>query len=500
VADERGSEQPRGRVPGRPDQHHPPRPTPPPTSRLVTVELSPRSLRLVPGQVETAQVTVRYHGQLVDELAIDLHGELAPFARLAPDELNLYPDTEGQATIRFTPPRAPRPPAGLLELELAVTSRADPTARAILRAPVEIEPFDLLLAETQGSTTQSGSREAVLPIKLRNLGNRPVVAALRAVESAGLAVGLSAASVDLEPGAESTVWANLMPQQPIWFGSSRLFPFTIIASSEFSPPITIDGRFERLPRLGRLRLGLAGLAAGAIVIVGAAGLMLNGGGPPPVTTPTLPAATPTAIANVTDAPTSPPAPATAELTATPSAPPTDSPSAPPTDSPSAPPTDSPSAPPTPVPTIAPAFLEAGDWSLNSLSFPSLALWSISPDAVLSAGGTLTFSQQTRGLVATWTLVAGAKPLTCMGDYNELGQIVAFDASYDVSPLLFQLRGDVMRALCGLGVSTDQAPFTLTSSSARLPLLTWGLSMANTNGTSINWRRSSLVVPSLPALP
>jgi Repeat of unknown function (DUF346) len=274
-------DEPPARVPGRPINNPQPPSRPenptgqPPPGRGIHVEISPRNVRIVPGEAETAQITVRNQGGVVDEVSLTVRGDPAAWTRVAPDTLNLYPGTQGQATIRFAPPKAPRPLAGLLPLEIAVNSQRQPDSSMVWQGSVELAPYDNLLAAADGTTYLSGRREAVLPVKLRNLGNRPANVYVSAADLPGVTVSLSQADLALDAGAEATVWATIRARAALGAGPPKQLPYTIVVSSDYSPPVTIDGRFEQTPApVGRSLKWLA-IAAGVLVVAGvvAAGVL-----------------------------------------------------------------------------------------------------------------------------------------------------------------------------------------------------------------------------------
>ncbi len=273
---------PDGEPPARQPGYRPPenRPTPaqqqqsePAASRL-SIDVSPRYIRLQPGEVVTASIKVRNMGPVVDEITLTPRGEAGAWITIAPDTLNIYPSTEAEATIRFAPPRASRPPAGLFAFEIAVNSDRQPDSSTVYRGSVELGSYDNLSAAATGTTYVTGRRDAILPIKVRNLGNRPTNVQVSAADLPGAAVLLSAPAFALEPGGEATVWATIRPKSGFMSGPPRQFPFTVSVSSDYSPPLTIDGRMEQLARFSRKRL-VALAVLGAVLLTVGGGFIAN---------------------------------------------------------------------------------------------------------------------------------------------------------------------------------------------------------------------------------
>ena len=406
-ADEEPVTEPMARRPGRPE---PPRPTPRPAPetgegggrvRGIHVDMAPRHVLLTPGEAQTATITVRNLGSIVDEVTLNVIGGAAPWTRVAPASLNIYPGTEAQAAVRFAPPRAPTPLAGLLQLDIDVSSSAQPESSTLFSTSLEISPYDNLAVTADGPTMLSGVSEAVLPLRVRNLGNRPTNIRLHAVAAGGTSVGLSVSSLAMEAGAEANVFATVRPPAQVPGHPARMHPFTVTVESDHAAPVTVDARMEQpaapLPPKASSRrpllaaLGLLGLAAAALAVVAAlAGWIpgVNLGG-----TANTDGPTPTAGAIVTTPPDTAGPPTTepaGELTVPP-----------------APET----TPPTPVPLPELSFAEraAGAWQM-------LAIYSPYFDDLGYAYNNVSGRLDVTGTDFTWWWPATESPevLTCHG--------------------------------------------------------------------------------------
>src|SRR3954453_3376275 len=241
-----------------------------PTASRLSVDVSPRYIRLQPGEGVTATIKIRNMGPVVDEITLTPRGEAAAWITIAPDTLNIYPSTEAEATIRFAPPRASRPPAGLFAFEIAVNADRQPDSSMVYRGSVELGAYDSLTAAASGTTYMTGRRDAILPIKVRNQGNRPTNVLVSAADLPGASVTLSAPVFALEPGGEATVWATIKPRSGFMSRPPRQFPFTVSVSSDYSAPLTIDGRMEQLARFSRKTLVALGVLGAVLLTVGGA--------------------------------------------------------------------------------------------------------------------------------------------------------------------------------------------------------------------------------------
>jgi hypothetical protein len=266
------NDEPPVRQPGfRPQENRPyPSEQTEPTASRISVDVSPRNVRLQPGEVVTAAMKVRNMGAVVDEITLTPRGGASSWITVAPDTLNIFPSTEGEATIRFAPARAPRPQAGLFDYEIAVNSDRQPASSMVFRGSVELGAYDNLTAAATGTTFLTGRRESILPIKIRNLGNRLTNVTVAAADLPGANVNLSASQFALEPGGEATVWATIRARSGFLTGAPRQHPFTISVSSDYSAPLTIDGRMEQTSRFGRRSLtSIVAIAAGVAIVGGA---------------------------------------------------------------------------------------------------------------------------------------------------------------------------------------------------------------------------------------
>jgi hypothetical protein len=361
MTDERGQSEPKGRVPGRPE------PTPPgeragqPTYRGILAQLDPRFTRVSPGEVVAITVSVRNATPLVDEVGLRLTGEAAAWAQVAPDTLRLYPGTAGSAVIRLAPPKGSLPHAGLVTFGLSVSSVNQQAEITAIEGSIEVGAYDNLAVQPGASTELSGNRDAAFPINVTNLGNRATRVAARAANTAGAAVSLSPQGLTLTPGEQATVWARVKPRSRIWFGQAKIHPFTVSVSGDYAPPVSIDGRMDQRPVIGKGRLAALGTIVAAIA-VGAAVLLLPGllaskpAGPGPQTPGPSIAVAPTLLIGVGNTPQAPPPTVGPKKS---KKPPVGSTDAPPTDQPTTP---SPPPPPLPV-TGPPGYSQCADVGL-----------------------------------------------------------------------------------------------------------------------------------------
>jgi hypothetical protein len=309
--------------------------------------LEPAKLTVEPGQPGVVRLRVRNTGRVVDKVNLAVLGRTAGWATVNPPSINLYPGTEGNATVTFVPPRVPSTTAGTVPFAVRAESEEDPAGSAIEEGDLTVMPFRALTA-TMVPVTSYGRDEGRHTLNLVNGGNTAVMLAIDASDPDQLLqIGVGVPQVRVEPGATQPIGIVVRPSGDIGRRAGIRRPFDVRVRDESgTPAATVTGGFEvkadaasRWPMIAvAVAVGLA-LLVGSVVVASQLlpGFIGPGGELPSAAAGSIPP---------TDAP------ATA-------APPTDAPptEAPPTEPP--PPTEAPPTepPPTePPPTEAPALV------------------------------------------------------------------------------------------------------------------------------------------------
>jgi hypothetical protein len=153
---------------------------------------------------------VRNMGAVVDEITLTRHAAGRILDHVAHRTRSISSRaTEAEATIRFAPARAPRPNEAACSTTRSRSTRSPAGLLDDLPGSVELGAYDNLTAAATGTTFLTGRRESILPIKIRNLGNRLTNVTRAAADLPGANVNLSATTFALEPGGEATVWATI---------------------------------------------------------------------------------------------------------------------------------------------------------------------------------------------------------------------------------------------------------------------------------------------------
>jgi hypothetical protein len=108
-----------------------------PTGFQVSLILS--DVNVVAGGETECQVKIRNNGRIVDQFTIEILGPTASWAEADPNTLELMPNNEGTARIRFRPPRSVDPLSGRIPFSVQVVSRADPGLVELIHSSLELE-------------------------------------------------------------------------------------------------------------------------------------------------------------------------------------------------------------------------------------------------------------------------------------------------------------------------------------------------------------------------
>ncbi len=252
------------------------------------LSLSPSHLVVEPGQEAVLRLKVRSRASLVDQLGIRVLGTAAPWATVEPPMLSLFPGAEGQAVVRFRPPRSWTTTAGTLPVGVQAISSVDAARSVTEECAMTISPFREVSAELRPHTSR-GPRRGRHRIQLRSEGNAPVRVALTAQELDGdCRVDVRPPQVTLEPGQAARASVTVRPNHTRWLGGMEHHTFAAGATPEGGDLMRLDGAMRQtplVPRLGAALLVVGVLAAAAVLLSGRAmsvAASLSRGSPSPV--------------------------------------------------------------------------------------------------------------------------------------------------------------------------------------------------------------------------
>ncbi len=207
----------------------------------VTLELPASEVPVEPGGTAVLEARVRNRGDVVDEFALWVEGPPAPWVRVEPPRLPVYPGQDATARLTFTPPRD-GVAAGREPFRLVAQSVQQGGAGAVQDGGVDVAAVTRLALDVVPERQRTEAL-AEYQVVLQNRGNHDVVVDLEARDPQYLlqvqvdpprlyapAFGSATATMHaLAPGAA--------PDQP------RPFPLTVTATPADRPqeaPVTAD--------------------------------------------------------------------------------------------------------------------------------------------------------------------------------------------------------------------------------------------------------------------
>jgi hypothetical protein len=230
------------------------------------VVLQDAPLKIKPGDQGSMPVTIRNDSPVVDDFTVDIVGAPGGWCVVEPPVLPLFPGTEGQVKVTFTPPRESTTPAGWTPYAVRVSSREDPGGTTITEGVLQVLVFHELVASLV-PTTSRGRRTGRHRLSLENRGNAPTVAAIAAVDPERLlAMRVAPAQVALAPGESGAV--HIRARGSVFFrGVAQHRSFQVNVTPDEADPIILTGALlQRSLFAGwTVRLLLLGLLLGGLL-------------------------------------------------------------------------------------------------------------------------------------------------------------------------------------------------------------------------------------------
>ncbi|MGW4568099.1 RICIN domain-containing protein [Streptomyces sp. NPDC004561] len=213
--------------------------------------LEPASATVDPGSSTRVRLRLRNTGDVVDEYRFEPVGPVAPWTRVEPPSLRLYPGTTGTVELTFAPPRTPDATAGPNPYAVRITPTEHPEATTVPEGNLTITPFTEVRAELVPVTVKGRFRGRPR-LAVDNLGNTRLTASLNGSDNGDhLAYDLNPANVQIEPGRAAFVRTTLKPRHIIWFGPKQQRPYTLAVQRSGADPLPVEGTYIQrgfLPR------------------------------------------------------------------------------------------------------------------------------------------------------------------------------------------------------------------------------------------------------------
>ena len=235
-----------------------------------TANLETKAVSVQPGQEASVRVRILNSGTVVDELTLEVLGEAAGWATIAPPSLSLFPGRDETATVTFRPPQTAGTKSGAIPFGIRVLSREDPAGSVVEEGTVTVGIFGKTTAELVPRNSR-GSRTGTHQIAIDNNGNAPLQVAISAGDvDKLLEFAISPASLLVAPGNAGFARLRVRPRQSFWRGQPKSKAFRVIVQPAGQDPIFLDGALVQGPLLAPWMIPAA---AGVVVLLIAAVLL-----------------------------------------------------------------------------------------------------------------------------------------------------------------------------------------------------------------------------------
>ena len=192
-----------------------------------TARLSAASLFGQPGSVATVDVVVRNVGTVVDQMKVDVVGPPAPWARVEPPTVSLFPGTEATVRVTFAIPRDSTVPPGPTPFAVRVLPREDEKGGVVEEGVLDVAAFVVPLADLSPKTSH-GTRRARHELAVDNQGNTAFTVRLVGASDQA-AVNVVPPTMLVEPGKASFAKVVVVPRERFLRGPPVTHSFTVVA-------------------------------------------------------------------------------------------------------------------------------------------------------------------------------------------------------------------------------------------------------------------------------
>lgn len=232
--------------------------------------LETKTISVQPGAVASVRIRVQNTGQVVDEFTLQVLGDAAGWALVAPPTISLFPGKDEIATVTFRPPKAAQTKSGSVPFGIRVQSREDPPGSVVEEGTLSVGTFGDTGAELVPRTSR-GSRGATHEVAVDNRGNAQLAVALSAGDKDKvLEFTVRPASLLVAPGTAGFARVRVRPKQSFFTGAPKSKAFQVLVQPEGQPPITLDGSLTQGPLLAPwmipAALGVVGLLIAAVIL------------------------------------------------------------------------------------------------------------------------------------------------------------------------------------------------------------------------------------------
>jgi len=231
-------------------------------SEQPTLVLSEHQVAVEPGGEATVELRLRSHSPVVDEFQIEVLGPGAAWTTVEPPTLSLFPGAEGQAQVRFRPPRSWVISAGILSVGLRAVSSLEVDRSAVEECDVEIARYYDVAADLRPRTSR-GRLRGRHQLRLHSASNTAVEVALGAEEVDGeCRLRVRPRRLVLKPGRGGRARVIVRPAHtPLLGPVFENYTFEASAYPEGGAEIKVPGSMRQSALLPRGAVTIALIAA-----------------------------------------------------------------------------------------------------------------------------------------------------------------------------------------------------------------------------------------------
>lgn len=228
------------------------------------------ALDLPPGGVAESLLTIRNNGAIVEAYTFEVLGDAARWTTVEPPAISVFPGTEEQARVVFTPPRASWVAPGDLPFAVRVIPSERPEDVVVPEGVVQIHPYAETTAEILPRTSR-GRSSSKHEIAIDNRGNTPLRVGVNGTDPDGaLEFTARPPTLAVPPGEAVFTKLKVKHRRRLWRGQPVTRPFQVLIVADDQPPVTLDAATLQDPIIPRW----AGRAAllGLVLLLALAGL------------------------------------------------------------------------------------------------------------------------------------------------------------------------------------------------------------------------------------
>jgi hypothetical protein len=208
--------------------------------------VTPTEVSVAPGAEATLQLRVFNRGSIVDNFSLEISGAAASWAKIDPETLHLWPNAQGDATVRLNPPRSPSVQAGKVPFTVKATSRVNPQVNAEASGEITVGSF-VELAGTLVPQTSRSTGSAEHELKITNNGNKAAAVTVTVSNPDDqLAFQIAPETATLQPGQDTLLKLLVGPRDPNTTAQGAPQPFQVSVKAPEAAEVKLEGAYLRL--------------------------------------------------------------------------------------------------------------------------------------------------------------------------------------------------------------------------------------------------------------